>query len=213
MKIKTDVKRGCGWRKPGGLYLIGFGHAEPCHLLPIPVEACPCCGNGIKFSRGITWIDAQVFLKDKCLKSPGPKDFRRHCCICSFCSPDSDTYGLMWVGEKYYTPESFIAEADKYGVCKRIPFYPKKLILESEGDEFDESFVMLAHIKACNGKPGIFYGFSPIRVEKVITRSMATKEEISNLIKRGIEPFIVEDDDRRYVKNPKRKIQEVLVLV
>ncbi len=206
MKIRTDVKRGCGWRKIGGLYLIGFGHAEPCHLLPIPVEVCPCCGNGIKFSRGITWIDAKMFLKDKCAQHPGPKDFRRHCCICAFCSPDYDIYGLMWVGEKYYTPESFMAEADKYGVCKRIPFYPQKLVV-------DDSFVMLAHRKACNGKPGIFYGFHPVRVEKVITRSMATKDEISNLIKRGIEPFIVEDDDRRYVKNPKPKIQEVLVLV
>jgi len=35
---------------------------------------------------------------------------------------------LMWVGRSYYTIESFIQEARKMGVCKRVPMLPRGVV-------------------------------------------------------------------------------------
>lgn len=35
---------------------------------------------------------------------------------------------LMFVGKSFYTPESFIAEARRMGVCKRVPMMPRGVI-------------------------------------------------------------------------------------
>ena len=57
MITHVEGKRGCGYRKPGGLYLVAAGRGRPCGLLPIALEACPTCGHGIKFSRSWTWVN------------------------------------------------------------------------------------------------------------------------------------------------------------
>jgi hypothetical protein len=70
MNIETRVesKRGCGYRKPGGLYLVSGGFAKTCYKLPIGLTVCPCCNQGIKPARGFTWISAE-FIKDSPCKN------------------------------------------------------------------------------------------------------------------------------------------------
>ena len=67
MKIETitnEPRRGCGFRKEGGLYLMGGTSLQSCGKLPIPLEICPVCGQGIKPSRSWTWINGAELIED-----------------------------------------------------------------------------------------------------------------------------------------------------
>src|SRR5207302_7622776 len=55
--VAVEAKRGCGYRKIGGLYFVGGGRGVACDRLPIPLDICPTCGHGIKQTRGFTWVD------------------------------------------------------------------------------------------------------------------------------------------------------------
>lgn len=136
MKIETrhDRERACGWRSPGGKYLIGVGAIHDCGKLPIKLTVCPTCGAGIKPARAWTWIK--------------PRDFvQPHACgiDCSVTCPlffPPDRAGLLWIGEKFYkTPEAFAKEARAQGISRRLPAIPK-------GFEVGKTLVLLAHRKA-----------------------------------------------------------------
>jgi len=55
--MAQESKRGCGYRKVGGLYLVGDGIFVPCDRLPYLLETCPVCGHGIHFTRSMTEIN------------------------------------------------------------------------------------------------------------------------------------------------------------
>ena len=169
-----------------------------CDRLNYPLEVCRVCGQGIKQTQGFTWVRWKEYAgeHENCTKVCGLK--------CPVCHPQGGNQGLFWVGKGFYTPEKFIEEAKRMGVCKRISHIPKDLKL-------GEDWVFLAHPEACekevenpnslNGKgkekvPGIFYVFKPQRVEKIVTETQAKDEdEMEKLRKRGITPITVPDDD------------------
>src|ERR1041384_8249670 len=102
---RLDSKRGCGWRKSGGLYLIAGGLSQACGKMPIPLDRCPCCDAGIKFSRGWTWINLHKFTEKQPCRFPAAD--------CEGCPLAGDgcgalgagkieRAGLLWVGEKFY---------------------------------------------------------------------------------------------------------------
>jgi hypothetical protein len=189
----TEHKRGCGFRKISGLYLVGTGMMVGCDRLPFPLKVCPVCNQGIKFSRGHTFID---------FRKMAGKHKNCTCNICPVCDPLDERYLLMWVGKKYYSPDAFIREAKKMGVSKRINSIPKGL-------ELGKTWVLLAHIEAgtelvedkntLTGKkkipsPGIFYAFRPERVEKIVTeKQFKNKREMKKLRDTGITPIPVPD--------------------
>lgn len=234
--MASEAKRGCGYRKVGGLYLVGEYIAVSCDRLPLRLEACPVCGAGIHFTRSMTEINPYRLFGNHDtelqgghddisgnygeLDVAGCKDRFRPCHVCD--PPDAVAF-LMMVGEKYYTPESFIEEAGQMGVCKRIPFIPKKLKL-------GETIVYLAHPKACvvkevpilqqamalvggteNSQPklleaekeekalGIFCAFIPQRVEKLVWESELEGEQgqlyKESLEERGITLVPIPDGD------------------
>lgn len=135
--MAVEPRRGCGFRKIGGLYFVGGGRPVFCDRLPIPLEVCPTCGHGIKQTRGYTWIDVDAFVRGvhpDCLD-----DFP--CPLCM--RPDSiGRAGLLWIGERFYkTPEDFIREANELGVSRRISAVPR-------GFKVGETWILLAHPKA-----------------------------------------------------------------
>ncbi len=209
IQVRHDQKRGCGWRKSGGLYLISGGLAAPCGRLPIPLSVCPTCHSGIKPSRGWTWIDGTTLLKDKaCGYAETP-----HCVICPLHEAPGQV-GLLWIGEKHYaTPSDFEKEANAQGISRRIPALPN-------GFKLGETWVWLAHRKAvskvcptckgvgnecgcmdedcieCNGEgwlytAAVFQVFKPTAVEYVVT-GKETDSELDHMTKRGITPIHVE---------------------
>lgn len=180
--------RGCGYRKPGGLYLIAGAPTEPCPKLPIALTACPTCGGGIKPARSWTWVDADR------LTDPGPHGDSRHSAACPL-TPGTGPAGLIWVGQGFYpTPSAFLTEAGTMGICRLITTVPRDLVV-------GETWVLLAHRSALppieaggEKQPGIFSLFRPTRIEYVV-RGTERDEELERLAARGIEPVRVERAD------------------
>lgn len=184
MIIIPEQKRGCGFRKVGGLYFVGDGLAFNCKQLPYIMEVCPCCSSGIKQSRGYTWVQPNLMF-------PKAKDCS---CIISECPLKQDTKaGLLWTGEKFYTPESFIEEANKMGISKRIGAVPRNF-------QLSKTWIFIGHPKAGfkdNHKvPAIFYVFKPSRIEKIVTEAdFKDTEKMDKLRKQGLTPVPVEDSE------------------
>jgi hypothetical protein len=153
-RVSLERARGCGFRKEGGLYLVAPQLTEPCPRLPMAVESCPTCGEGVKPARSWTWIrPAELFPAQDhgdpfhnmgCPLSPvtdqtviddhGPRRHRTE--------DDSRRAGLIWVGEGFYaTAEAFMQEAAQMGVSRRIAALPK-------GFEVGKTWVYLGHRKA-----------------------------------------------------------------
>lgn len=201
----VETERGCGWRKIGGSYLVCDGFDMPCDALPIELSPCPCCSFEVHQARSMQPIHAGYLaslLKDhKCQEG-------FICGVCSFAteyykikamSPKEreekglvlpEKFYLMFVSKEFYTPESFVAEARKQGISKRIAAnsLPK-------GFRVGKDFVFLAHSEVkyavfgnepsvvvapdgelCDGprpveflyKTAIFYAFMPQRLELVL---------------------------------------------
>jgi len=194
IEISYESKRGCGYRQPGGKYLVSGGLMKPCGKLPIPLEVCPTCHAGIKPSRGWTWIDGDKFIE-------GRECGRNDCHICPL-AESIGRVGLLWIGEQYYkTTNEFITETIKMGVSRRISAIPKDFKL-------GETRVLLAHRKAihqycshpnadscedckdCDEQgnrctPGIFHAFRPTAIEYIV-KGGETKDELEQLVERGI---------------------------
>lgn len=199
--MSIEARRGCGFRKVGGLYLVadkeGF---EPCHRLPFVLAVCPTCAAGIKQARGWTWIDPVALFKAACTETSAAwGGASAHCPRCAVCTPSffgRKKAGLLWVGEAFYkSPADFMAEGFTLGVSRRIHRIPREF-------KVGETWVLLAHSKALNDfktentfAPGIFAAFEPQRIEKLITQSEATPETLDELKGHGITPVVVPDDD------------------
>lgn len=174
--MAVEAARGCGYRKVGGLYLVGGFQGVPCCRLPAEIDTCPTCGQGVKFSRGIQWVAPELVFKGepKCDSDISGLGALFGADLCPLRRP-SEKMALMWVGEKFYTPETFSKEALGMGVSKRISALPKGLVV-------GKTRVLLAHVKAVRKgedemgrpvyKPGVFMSFVPQRLERIVTNTM-----------------------------------------
>lgn len=220
--MAIEGKRGCGYRKIGGIYLVSDGVGTVCDRLPIRLNVCPTCGEGIKQSRGWTWIDFHALVGGShyvesgfYTGTKGAPSVRMvdlchealHCALCGS-TEEMKKAGLLWVGAGFYpNPIDFMREAKSQGISKRIKAIPRNFKL-------GETWVLLAHPKAYEGTPtfqnsnvlihtqehrmypGIFYAFKPSRIEKIITESDAQDPTvIASLEKQGITAVPVPDDD------------------
>lgn len=178
--------------------------------MPIPLDVCPCCGEGIKPARGWTWIEPAPFLDKKECKFKGTPQ-EKNCAGCPMHQPPKRV-GLLWIGEKFYpTPEAWQEESQRLGVSRRIASIPK-------GFELGRDWVYVAHRKTipgaslpekdcplCQGSgittahgskcrctygPAIFHAFKPDRIEYV-TKGDETEEQLADMVKRHITPVKV----------------------
>ena len=225
--MAVEPMRACGFRKVGGLYLVSSDGGVPCDRLPFPLHVCPCCGGGVKQSRGYQWLAPEFFgqhLVEVHVIPDGPDKGRMQECedplVDPICHPSVKVM-LMWIGEKFYTPGSFTEEAAKLGVSKRITAIPKGL-------KVGETWIVVAHPLAlnpcpncegkpitvelgkepetcerCSGKgkaPAIFHAFIPKRIELILKQSDATPERTEQEKKRGVTVVAVPDDDQDHVE-------------
>lgn len=222
--MAIEAKRGCGYRRVGGLYLVSGGLSERCHRLPLPLHVCPCCHAGIKPARGWTWVGRDMLGEscfDRLVVRDGPMAIEqvRHCPLCVICTPSKldverdgkvqkGRFGLLWIGEAHYaTADEFMDEAGRQGVSRRIKAVPKDF-------EVGTTWVMMAHRKAIRHseiieKPsedgletekttwtaGIVTCFRPTAIEMILRESDATPERIAKEEKRGIRVVAVPDGD------------------
>ena len=192
--MASEKRRKCGFRKLGGLYLVGEGLSVPCDRLPIKLDFCRVCGNGFKPSLGFTWIQPKELFGEHLVTIGMQENAPRDACgeKDPLCKNVPDRSGLMWVGSRFYTCETFIDEAREMGVCKRIAAVPNDFVL-------GETWVLLGHRGAYydgfKHSPGIFYAFRPKAVEKLVASDTA-EEELEKLRKRGITPILVDKNDK-----------------
>ncbi len=186
--MAVEPRRGCGYRKAGGLYIVGGGMGADCCKLPLALTVCPTCAQGVKQTRGWTWIDPRPWLEGECRQSG------YFACPAAFPARLGERVGLLWIGRQFYpTPGTFLHEAKNHGVSRRIAAVPR-------GFKLGEHWVFLAHPEAMvtdDGRmPGIFSIFKPTAFEKIITETQAKAADlIADLNKRQITPVIVPDDD------------------
>ncbi len=216
--MAIEPKRGCGYRKVDGLYLEGVYIPVPCDRLPVELGACPVCGSGIHFTRAMIEINP---LKLWGYHQPCGDHFRP----CKVCDPPDELAYIMMVGSKFYSPESFLEEANRLGISKRLPFIPKKLIVGKtivylahpqavevrepvalqqalaivESQESSQNRLLEAEQKP-KKKMGIFCAFIPHRIVQIVKESDATEERKAELAKRGITLVIVPDNDADHQK-------------
>lgn len=183
---RIESARGCGYRKKGGKYLISDGAWASCGVFPIPLDVCPCCGEGIKFSRGFSWVQKEILGDLKCTTGQ-----------CKRCAPffaeEVKKVGLMPVGGKFYpTPADFMKESNMAGLSKRIAMIPKDL-------KIGETWILLGHKKAITVlndelgnilkepkfKLGVFAAFIPTAIEYIVTGE-ESEEELNALEERGL---------------------------
>ena len=190
IQIRYDRERGCGWRDPGGLYLVTEGAARGCGLMPFPLTKCCACGQGVKPSRGWTWIEPAMLFDQApqfCEQS--------QCESCPMAVPRRLTLGragLLWCGTRYYPkPEHWLQETIEQGVSRRISGLPR-------GFEVGKTWVYMAHrdverdlfnahnLEETDDVTGaIVYVFLPTAVEYVV-RGDESEEQLEQLEERGI---------------------------
>jgi hypothetical protein len=189
--VSHEAKRGCGYRKPGGLYLVAGKLSAPCGKLPIPLHVCTTCGSGIKPQRAWQWIMPRLLFS-------GAECRYEVCPTCPLGGAMPERGGLLWVGGAYYkAPEDFMREAMHQGISRRIPTVPK-------GFEPYKTMVYLAHREVVlpfrDGKhevastepcPAVFSAFIPTAVEYVV-KGDEGQEVLDRLEKRGLSLVKVE---------------------
>ena len=181
IRVSHESKRGCGYRKAGGIYLVADGPGRPCGKKPIPLTVCPCCGSGIKPSRGFTWVNATQLLSSAECRAES-------CRECPLFMPLGRA-GLLWVGAAFYpTPDAWNREAQSQGVSRRLSAIPC-------GFKLGETWIMLAHRNTIQNPDGtttagIFHAFKPSRIEIIVTGNESA-EAIDRLIERGLSPVKV----------------------
>lgn len=210
--VHTSVEgaRGCGFRRPGGMYLVAGGLSEPCPKLPVELHVCPTCGGGVKQTRGFQWITPAPLL------DPGAHGSEPHDRVCPLGSvytaehwARGERAGLIWIGARFYgSPYAFMEEARRMGVSRRIATLPRDLKL-------GETWVALAHPRAVPGecehgapaglpcsrcpdgesagewRGGVVTFFRPTAVEYVV-RGDESEEELDRLEARGLRLVRVE---------------------
>ena len=211
--VVFDKKRGCGWRKGGGLYLRTDSMGAFCGKLPLELTVCPVCHAGIKPSRGFTWVDSDALFAGKKCSAFFDCQNRDGLPPCPL-DKGVGMAGLLWVGEKYYpTDIDFIKESRELGISRRLARIPREF-------KIGKTFILLAHRKTRFSKndlrPAIFTVFKPDRIEYVV-KGTETEEKLDLLEKRGftlvhvirkgviedifnqlpkrLEKFVVKDDD------------------
>jgi len=226
-----EEERGCGYRRVGKLYVRGTAAFRECDRLPILLSSCPVCGGGIKFSRGWIKIKPRELFGShgqyelhcpncggRMVEGIGGEACCTECgtivetseyvkCIdnaCRLCRDPHETAYMLWVGEKFYTPESFIQEALRLGISKAVATIPKDLVV-------GETVVYLAHKKAVKGLvvdkstlagyreeryPGVFATFVPTHFERLVKKSdfENNREKYMEETKRGVKIVVVPDD-------------------
>jgi len=214
--MAVEARRGCGYRKVGGTYLVGGGIGVPCDRMPFELGICPCCSAGVKPALGWTWIRPGLLFQGPHriaaqLTSPNSLewclDTKIGCWLCQ--SPGQfEKAGLLWIGGSFYkSPAEFLREGIGMGFSRRIKSIPRGFKIGTP--------VFLAHRKTierpvtledieANPKlkgeligsfPGIFYVWIPQRIEKIFNESERGSEDVQDAEKRGIVPIFVPDDD------------------
>ena len=204
--MAVEDRRACGYRKVGGLYLVSAAPAAPCDRLPLALEVCPVCGEGLYVTRTPRRINAlRLFGVHFDQAPPG------YVCTCGqscpVCCPDDGPHYVLGVGARHYTPEAFSFESRLMGVSKHVPAVPRELVL-------GVSWIYLTHCHAISiplskgeieYRAGVFQAFRPQRVELLAWESECTEEFLACQAERNITVVRIPDSDTDHAPQGRKK--------
>lgn len=207
LKVKTWTvqKRGCGWPKAGGLYMVSGERWQGCGKFPFTIEPCDHCLKmgltcSLGYSRAPRWADLDALLAQATCKRPeviAPPGSPQLKGKCPACPADAGELGmgiLTWVGAKHYpTAREYLQEVDRQGISWRVAQLPNKVVI-------GETWALCCHVNAVrlplvNGeepqwKPGAVALYRIDRVNYVVKDGELESEEgrakLERLQKRGI---------------------------
>ena len=104
--MAVEQRRGCGFRRAGGLYVRG-------NVAGAAVDWLPFC-IPFRQTRSLQWVTSEALLAT--CADGGTSIFRSHRRI-----------ALCFVGAKHYSVDSFVKEALAQGVSRRVSTIPKDL--------------------------------------------------------------------------------------
>lgn len=179
VRARRERLRGCGWREVNKLYLTGEPDPALCKRLPGATTA--------PFSLGVQWRPLGEIAAGGTPCAGGEA-----CAGCILSAGRAHELSmLMWVGAENYSPEEFVAEAERMGISKKIPGVP--------ADFRPGQLVLLAHRRAMppeqGGGAGIFYAFRAARIEMLVEEARVEEDWVSDLRARGVQILVVEDRD------------------
>lgn len=225
--MAVEAARGCGFRKIGGIYICADSPSEPCERLPLPLLHCPTCKQGVKHSRGFSWITREYLFAHANPCDPIRAIEHQHD-ACPVCKPSllahdqpGDKSGLIWIGVQHYSPGQWLDEALELGVSRRVPAIPRGMVI-------GKTRVFAAHKHGLNlqkklmegapeiekgdlTKPAVIHSFIASSVEVIVTDSLLRREQageekwLTKLIKQGATPVAVPEDDADHA--PKKSKQ------
>ena len=193
---RTELVRGCGYRKVGFYLVSNAFMGTSCGKLPIPLEICPCCGDGIKQTRSWRKIDLRRLAEDRRCSMGMPisaqqvesgrsttglremiDNIENRCNTCPLGGAIPAAAYLLWVGAQHYSAGQFLDEGKLQGISRRIPSTRAGNPQLPKDFELGESIVALAHPEVCLSEegeglaPGLFCFFMPQAIEYVIDTS------------------------------------------
>lgn len=136
--MAVEARRQCGYRKIGGTYLVADGPGFACGRFPLALLACPLCDHRPPFTRGLQKITPKNVLHASPVCAAGDEERCRVCPLGKALAVELG--GLAWVGGKFYSTETFQAEAAAQGISKRIGTVPEWLTV-------GETWIFLAHLQ------------------------------------------------------------------
>jgi hypothetical protein len=149
--MAVETIRRSGYRVVGGVYLTS-PTLYTCY--PQPLKRCPTCGEGPNLSRFLTSINPSDFFEERCDRAS-----------CFMCNSRFNAEYLAVIGKHYYpTVTTFIEEAARLGVSKRVPFIPSGVVLH-------KTIIYLAHERALKEGFGVFGYFIVNQIEKLVWAS------------------------------------------
>lgn len=189
LTVPTD-ERGCGFVQLHGLYFVSGQFVKDCDRPIIEIPQCECCGNTLKFNLGQTKINPQRLFGNhskEVLNFETGETSHLECRdkeSCLLCYPKEFAL-LDWVGQKFYSMESFNKEAAKMGVSRKLATQHGELPAGFKVGETPIYFAMKGIIDEVRGqniisgkihkKDGVFMAFVPTRLEYMIYEEEITK--------------------------------------
>ena len=189
--MAIEPRRVCGFRKIGGIYLVGGGPTAPCGWLSAELHACALCSFQPPFARGVQGIPANYLLSLK-ERPPTEECQPSRCASCPVRQIANEAESekripLIWIGRQY-TPETFAAEAAALGISRRISNPP---IWLKVGD-----WIFCAHLDGAGvDRPAVFQVFKLHRIEHCHGDQTTPQTELDEDFARGWTPVLLPEND------------------
>lgn len=194
LPFSIPVKRGCGVRKEGGIYLVTTAEIEELIDYIDLTEDAGISGKLVLFPkpyptlttlkpfRGYRGFDKNRFFKDIEFAKTSNHKRRIRLKNCYYAKPEESKAWLHWIGNQYYTIKSFIEEAKLIGVSRRVP----RAVLKKMrwGD-----IIFLASKKKGLKSPVVFGYFRLEKIEGIKVRRKDLPEQLQSKLRYSSKEF------------------------